>query len=270
MSQFLGGPKVQYLDSNGDPLSGGKLYTYDPGTTDNKASYPTLADAKAKTNANANPVILDSRGEADVVLAGNTKLQLDTTADVNVWTLDNVNGDSTILDANGNEMIEFVSTASAVNHFQMTNSATGNDVVFEPIGTDTDIGITIQAKGSGSVTIAGLGGATSLIDTNSVDALLTSAAASAINEFTITNSAIGNNINLAATGDDTNIGMDIDAKGTGEITMTGQFLALDYGATKREILEALEICLPAASVPAFMIGFEAWKQVVSPDRVEPS
>ena len=47
-------------------------------------------------------------------------------------------------------------------------------------------------------------------------------------------------------------------------------LALDYGATKQEILEALEICVPAAGIPAFMIGFEAWKQVVSPDRVEPS
>jgi len=47
-------------------------------------------------------------------------------------------------------------------------------------------------------------------------------------------------------------------------------LALDYGATKQELLEALEICVPAAGVPAFMIGFEAWKQVVSPDRVEPS
>lgn len=47
-------------------------------------------------------------------------------------------------------------------------------------------------------------------------------------------------------------------------------LALDYGATKQEVLEALEICIPAASVPAFMVGFEAWKQVVSPQRVEPS
>ena len=47
-------------------------------------------------------------------------------------------------------------------------------------------------------------------------------------------------------------------------------LALDYGATKKEVLEALEICIPAASVPAFMIGFEAWKQAVSPQRVEPS
>ena len=47
-------------------------------------------------------------------------------------------------------------------------------------------------------------------------------------------------------------------------------LALDYGASKQEVLEALELCLPGASVPAFMLGFEAWKQVVSPDRVEPS
>ena len=47
-------------------------------------------------------------------------------------------------------------------------------------------------------------------------------------------------------------------------------MALDYGATKQEVLEALEICIPGASVPAFMIGFNAWKQVVSPDRVEPS
>jgi hypothetical protein len=28
--------------------------------------------------------------------------------------------------------------------------------------------------------------------------------------------------------------------------------------------------VPAASVPAFMIGFEAWKKVVNPERVEPS
>jgi 4-carboxymuconolactone decarboxylase len=47
-------------------------------------------------------------------------------------------------------------------------------------------------------------------------------------------------------------------------------LAVKYGATKQEILQALEICLPAAGVPAFMLGFEAWTQVVSPERVEPS
>jgi 4-carboxymuconolactone decarboxylase len=47
-------------------------------------------------------------------------------------------------------------------------------------------------------------------------------------------------------------------------------LALEYGATKKEVLEALEICISGAGVPAFMIGFEAWRQVASPDRIEPS
>ena len=47
-------------------------------------------------------------------------------------------------------------------------------------------------------------------------------------------------------------------------------LALEYGYSKKEILEALEICVAAAGVPAFMTGFEAWKKVVNPERVEPS
>ena len=40
---------------------------------------------------------------------------------------------------------------------------------------------------------------------------------SAVNEFTITNNATGNNPILSATGDDTNIGIDITTKGTGVI-----------------------------------------------------
>ncbi|MCK4402957.1 MAG: carboxymuconolactone decarboxylase family protein [Dehalococcoidia bacterium] len=47
-------------------------------------------------------------------------------------------------------------------------------------------------------------------------------------------------------------------------------LALKYGCTKKEILEALEICLSAAGVPAFVNGLEAWKKVVNPERIEPS
>jgi len=59
-------------------------------------------------------------------------------------------------------------------------------------------------------------------------------------------------------------------KATAEHIKAHVKLALEYGATKQEILEALETCLPAMGVPAFMGGFEAWKQVVSPNRVEPS
>jgi 4-carboxymuconolactone decarboxylase len=45
--------------------------------------------------------------------------------------------------------------------------------------------------------------------------------------------------------------------------------ALNAGATKTEVLQALELTITAAGVPAFMIGFEAWKQVTGPNKFEP-
>lgn len=155
MAKFLSHPKFRGVDSNGDPLSGGKLYTYVPGTTTNKASYPTLADAAAGTNANANPVILDSRGEANVVLIGNTKLKLDTSADVNVWTVDNVNEDYDVLDANGNQLVAYTVTASAVNHLGIANGATGTGPTLSAVGDDSNIDLLIQPKGTGVVTVLG-------------------------------------------------------------------------------------------------------------------
>ncbi len=60
-----------------------------------------------------------------------------------------------ILDANGLNMISFVSAASAVNNVQFSNSATGLAPVIEPIGSDTHIGLTIKKKGNGNVDVQG-------------------------------------------------------------------------------------------------------------------
>ena len=57
-------PKMQFFDSNGDPLSGGKLYTYEAGTT---TPLETYTDYEGLT-PNANPVLLDSNGQASVWL----------------------------------------------------------------------------------------------------------------------------------------------------------------------------------------------------------
>lgn len=149
MPQFLGMPKVQFFDSAGAPLNGGKLYVYDVGTTDARNSYPTIADAIAKTNANANPVILDSRGEANVVLVGNSKLVLDDSNDVNIWSIDNVEEDSDLLDGNGNEMIVFSDTASAVNHLQIANGATAGGPEIAAVGSDANVDLLFASKGTG-------------------------------------------------------------------------------------------------------------------------
>src|SRR6056300_1734160 len=55
------------------------------------------------------------------------------------------------------------------------------------------------------------------IGDGTLELLKFSETASAVNEFTITNNATGNNPILSATGDDTNIGIDITTKGTGVI-----------------------------------------------------
>lgn len=47
-------------------------------------------------------------------------------------------------------------------------------------------------------------------------------------------------------------------------------VALDLGLSPREILEAIEISLPEAGVVAFQTGFEAWREVVGADGLEPS
>jgi len=146
MANFVYTPKVQFLDNNGDPLSGGKVTVYAAGTTTKVDSYPSIADSDADTNANANPVILDSRGEAVMVVNQSVKLQVDTSADVNIYTVDNVdfndagsNQFSILVDTNGNETIVFTATASAVNHIGITNAATGNPPEIAAIGDDSNI-----------------------------------------------------------------------------------------------------------------------------------
>lgn len=87
---FLGG-RVQLFDNNGDPLNGGKVYTYEPGTTSNKTSYSD----SGFTTPNANPVVLDAYGRGQIYLNGNYKVVVKTSADVTLYTEDNVNPDPT-------------------------------------------------------------------------------------------------------------------------------------------------------------------------------
>jgi len=76
------------IDVNGDPVSGGKLYTYAAGTTTAQTTYSNVN----LTVANANPVVLDSAGRATVfVTSGSSfKYVLKTSADVELWSADNI------------------------------------------------------------------------------------------------------------------------------------------------------------------------------------
>lgn len=90
-------PKLQFFDANGNPLVGGKLYSYTAGTTSPLATYTDSTN----TSVNTNPIILDSRGEASVWLGASAyKLVLYSATDVLIWSVDNVTAASSDTVAN--------------------------------------------------------------------------------------------------------------------------------------------------------------------------
>jgi microcystin-dependent protein len=85
---------------------------------------------------------------------------------------------------------------------------------------------------------------TAILDSNGNEVIATPATASAINEITVTNSATGNDVQVTATGGDTDIGLKIKAKGSGKVKLgtaelqipntdgtAGQFMQTDGSGT---------------------------------------
>jgi hypothetical protein len=80
-------PQFVGLDNSGNPLSGGKLYSYSAGTTTN---LNTFSDSDLSV-ANANPIILDAGGRATVYLSASSyKFKLTSSGDDVIYTQDNV------------------------------------------------------------------------------------------------------------------------------------------------------------------------------------
>jgi hypothetical protein len=77
----------QWLDSNGKPLSGGKLYFFETGTSTAKATYSDVA----MTIENSNPVVLDSAGrQGDIFFTGAAKIIIKSAANVVIDEVDPV------------------------------------------------------------------------------------------------------------------------------------------------------------------------------------
>jgi len=149
--------KFMAFDANGDPLSGGKLHTYEAGTSTNKATYSD----PALSSANANPVILDSRGEADVYGSGLYKLVLKDSDDVTIWTVDNVTPTSLtdISDTDGDTKIQTEeSTDEDIIRFDIngTEQVTLQDGKLEPT-TDNDVDLGSSTKEYKDAYVNGVG-----------------------------------------------------------------------------------------------------------------
>lgn len=110
---IFAGVGAQLFNNNGVPLSGGKLYTYEAGTTTPLTSYTSSAGTIPHTN----PIVLDAAGrvpggEIWLDYAYLYKFVVKTSADVLIATYDNIGSTFT--------------TASLVVNF----TGTGNQTVF--------------------------------------------------------------------------------------------------------------------------------------------
>ncbi len=85
----------QFFDSNGDPLAGGKVYTYIAGSSTPTATYTD----KSATTPNTNPILLDANGCANVWIGpGAYKFVITDKDDVVLKTIDQVTAPDGVAD----------------------------------------------------------------------------------------------------------------------------------------------------------------------------
>ena len=87
----IGGYAGQFFDNNGQPLSGGKIYTYAAGTTTPQTTYTSVTGGTPHTN----PIVLDSAGRVPsgqiwLTEGSDYKFVINTSASVLLGTYDNV------------------------------------------------------------------------------------------------------------------------------------------------------------------------------------
>jgi len=123
LSMFAGVGQ-QFFDNNGNPLSGGKLYSYAAGTNTPQATFTTAAGDIAHTN----PIILDAAGRVpgggEIWLSDliSYKFVVTTSTDITIGTYDNVTGNGSGI-AVGIYAALAAPTGASVIGFQLNNSA---------------------------------------------------------------------------------------------------------------------------------------------------
>lgn len=153
-----------------------------------------------------------------------------------------------ILDNNGNELIEFLETASAVNGLRIVNSATGANPI-----------ITNEGEADTGITLAGYDG------TNTEEILVLDAVASAVNELKVANAATGNPVALSVTGGDTDVGLTVAAKGAGYTRVTtGGFQVHSTAAVTATTGGGTTGLIPAGSSFITVTSDDANKQISLP------
>ena len=153
-----------------------------------------------QTTANVNYVQVSGN------TTGNAPIIAFTGTDSAVGGTISVKGASNLsLSTGGGVQVKINDTPSAVNFLNFTGGATGNAPSISATGSDTNVGLLLQAQGASGITCA----------VNSVTQFSIGNTGSAVNYLQVSGGAAGISPSLAALGSDTNLGMVIQCKGLG-------------------------------------------------------
>ena len=155
LSAFAGAG-AQFFDANGDPLVGGKIFSYLAGTTTPAA---TFTDALGSAS-NTNPIILDAAGRTpnSIFLSAGVvyKFELKTSTDTLIGTYDSIPGIDDPTAFNNLITVAGTNTLVGTSTPAITGYTAGQTFSFVVVNTNTGaVTLDVDGQGAKNVTVQG-------------------------------------------------------------------------------------------------------------------
>jgi hypothetical protein len=203
------------LSLSGSALSATASGTVSTGTAGDLAYYAASGTAVGPLASTDNAVLVTSAtGVASLAVPAQGLVVASSVLTVGGANNIPFNTNKGIQDNNGNMLLQFTVQPAAVNFWNLQNAATGNSVIFQTEGTDTNVNAIFAAKGTGNITFFCNGSSG-----NELVSFLGST--NPVNFFIFTASATTVSPVAGVSGTDANIIYTINGKGTGGVALEG-------------------------------------------------
>ena len=233
---------TETVDGRDLSVDGAKLDLIEPSATADQTAAQVVSTATGAIEAtNVDSAIAELEAEklalAGGTMTGNITMGANDISGTGSVTATTFSGNliGNILDSNENELVKGTATASAVNEITVTNAATGNGPTISATGSDTNIDLNIEAKGTGIVNTSGdltVGGTIDVTGSTSMAAISSDGVVTLSNNTTSTSSTTGA---LKVTGgvgvaENLNVGGALDVTGDTNLNSTTTSTSSSTGA----------------------------------------